>query len=45
MDARKDAAADKGGADYKVALEKCDGLAGNAKDGCVYDAKVHFGKS
>jgi hypothetical protein len=44
-DARRDAAEDKRDADYKVAIEKCDALAGAAKDGCVRDAKVRFGKS
>ena len=44
-DARHDAAVDKNTADYKVAIEKCDALAGNPKDVCVHDAKVHFGKS
>jgi hypothetical protein len=44
-EARKDASTDKREADYKVALEKCDSLAGAAKDACVNDAKVHYGKS
>ena len=44
-DARADAAQDKRDADYKVAVEKCDALSGNAKDMCVRDAKVRFGKS
>jgi hypothetical protein len=44
-DARKDAAADKRDADYKVATEKCDALAGSAKDGCVRDAKARYGKT
>ena len=44
-DARQDAAAEKNTADYKVALEKCDALAGSAKDGCVHGAKMHYGKS
>jgi len=44
-DARKDAAEDKRDADYKVAVEKCDGLAGGAKDACVRDAKARYGKS
>ena len=44
-DARKDAAEDKRNADYKVAVEKCDSLAGAAKDTCVRDAKVRYGKS
>jgi hypothetical protein len=28
-----------------VAIEKCDALAGPAKDACVSTAKVEFGKS
>jgi cell division septum initiation protein DivIVA len=43
-DARKDANADKRDADYKVAIEKCDALAGTAKDACVSNAKVQYGK-
>ena len=34
-EAKKDAAADKLDADYKVAIEKCDALAGDAKGSCV----------
>ena len=41
--ARKDAATEKRDADYKVALEKCDALAGDAKSGCVASAKLNFG--
>ena len=44
-DAKQDAAEDKRDADYKVAVEKCDALAGAAKDACVRDAKARFGKS
>jgi hypothetical protein len=44
-DARKDAAEDKRDAEYKVAVEKCDSLAGAAKDTCVRDAKARYGKS
>jgi hypothetical protein len=44
-DARKDAAEDKRDADYKVELERCDNLAGGAKDQCVKHAKEMFGKS
>jgi hypothetical protein len=44
-DARKDAAKDKNDADYKVATEKCDGLAGDAKAACVSAAKARFNKS
>ena len=31
--------------DYKVAIEKCDTFAGPAKDACVGNAKVQYGKS
>jgi hypothetical protein len=41
-DARKDAATDTRDADYAVAKEKCDALAGDTKDLCMSDAKVHF---
>jgi hypothetical protein len=44
-EAKKDAAADKLDADYKVAIEKCDALAGDAKSSCVAAAKAKFGKS
>ena len=44
-DARTEANADKRDANYKVAIEKCDALAGAAKDSCVSTAKVQFGKS
>ncbi len=44
-DARDDANAAKRDADYKVALEKCDALAGSAKDSCVGNAKAQYGKS
>lgn len=43
--ARADAAEDKRDADYKVAIEKCDSLASAAKDQCVKDAKLRFGKT
>ena len=43
-EARKDASADKREADYKVAIEKCDALAGAAKDACVSNAKSQYGK-
>jgi len=42
---RKDAAADKRDADYAVAKEKCDAFAGDAKAGCIKDAKVRYGQS
>jgi hypothetical protein len=44
-DAQRAASEDKRDADYKVAIEKCDGLAGGAKDACVRDAKMRYGKS
>ena len=44
-EARKDANADKRDAEYKVAIEKCDALAGPTKDACVSNAKVEYGKS
>lgn len=44
-EARKDAAADKLDADYKVAIEKCDALAGEPKNSCVAAAKTKFGKN
>ena len=44
-DARKEATEDKRNAEYKVAIEKCDALAGAAKDACVSNAKAQFGKS
>ena len=42
-EARADASKDKREADYKVAAEKCDALSGDAKDGCVKQAKARFG--
>ena len=42
---RKDASAVKRDADYKVEIEKCDALAGAAKDACVGSAKARFGKT
>jgi hypothetical protein len=44
-EARKDAAEDKRDAEYKVAVEKCDALAGDAKSRCVADAKARFGRT
>ena len=44
-EARNDARDDKRDAQYKVAVEKCDSLSGDAKDRCVKDAKTRFGKS
>jgi hypothetical protein len=44
-DARKEATDEKRDAEYKVALERCEALAGPAKDSCVSKAKLQFGKS
>jgi hypothetical protein len=44
MEARNDARDDKRTAEYKVALEKCDAVAGAAKDNCVSTAKLQYGK-
>jgi hypothetical protein len=44
-DVKKDAAADKRNADYTVAKEKCDALAGDAKANCIKDAKARYGQS
>ncbi len=44
IEARADARADKRNAEYKVALEKCDALAGAAKDQCVSGAKSRIAK-
>lgn len=43
-DARKDAADKTREADYKAAKERCDAMAGDAKDACVTDAKRKFGQ-
>ncbi|MDN3919194.1 hypothetical protein [Roseateles violae] len=44
-EAKHDAAEDKRDAEYKVQVEKCDALAGDAKSNCVATAKANFGKS
>ena len=44
-EARTDAATDKRNADYAVAKEKCDALAGDVKASCVKDAKARYGQS
>jgi hypothetical protein len=44
-DIRKGVAEDKRDAEYKVALEKCDAMAGASKDACKAEAKARFGKS
>jgi hypothetical protein len=43
-DARLQAEQDKRDADYKVAIEKCDALSGSAKNTCVSEAKLRYGK-
>jgi len=44
-EAKMDANQVKRDADYKVSIEKCDALAGNAKTACVASAKSTFGKT
>jgi hypothetical protein len=44
-EARVESAEAKRDADYKVAVEKCDALAGDAKASCLSTAKASFGKS
>jgi hypothetical protein len=44
-EAKTDAAQDKRDADYKVAAEKCESLAGDAKASCISAAKQRFKKS
>jgi hypothetical protein len=44
-DAKVDASDAKRDADYKVAVEKCDAMASDAKASCLSAAKVSFGKS
>lgn len=44
-EARKDAASDKRDAEYKVAAEKCESLAGEAKTTCMSAAKSKYGKN
>jgi hypothetical protein len=41
----KDDVQTKRDADYKVSIEKCDAMAGDAKSNCVASAKASFGKS
>ena len=43
--AKTEAIEDKRDANYKVATEKCESLAGDAKASCIATAKVQFGKS
>ena len=42
---KMDGAQEKRDADYKVATEKCDAMAGDAKTNCISAAKAKFGKS
>ena len=42
---RKDGAKEKMDADYKVAAEKCEAMAGDAKSSCIASAKTKFGKN
>ncbi len=44
-EARKDGAETKREADYKLASEKCDALAGDTKAVCIAEAKAKFEKS
>jgi len=44
-DARRDAAEDKREADFNLAKEKCETLAGENKASCLVDARARFGKS
>jgi hypothetical protein len=43
-EARSEAADDKRDAEYKVAIEKCDALSGDAKSACVASARTRFSK-
>lgn len=43
--ARSDASDSKRDADFKVATERCDALAGDSKAGCMASAKANFGKN
>lgn len=44
-EAKSDAAQSKTDADYKLAAEKCDALAGDAKTSCMNAAKSRYGKT
>ncbi len=44
-EAKKEANEDKRDADYKVAIEKCDAMTGDAKTSCIAAAKAKFGKN
>jgi len=41
---RKEAASEKVDADFAVAKEKCDALAGEPKEACVAEARLRYGK-
>ena len=43
-EARMDASKDKLDANYKVAVEECDRLAGDSKSACLASAKTRYGK-
>jgi len=43
-DVAKEAEAEKRDADFRVAIEKCDAFAGPAKEACVGNAKLQYGK-
>ncbi|MDP4299006.1 hypothetical protein [Leptothrix discophora] len=43
-EAREDSAQEVGAASYKLALEKCDALAGEAKETCITAARQRHGK-
>ena len=44
-DARRDAAEDKRDADYNLAKEKCEALAGDNRATCLASARARYGKS
>jgi len=44
-ESRQENMSDKADASLKVALEKCDAMAGDAKAACVASAKARFGKN
>lgn len=45
VEIKLDAAQDKRNADYTVAVEKCDALAGDTRSNCIAAAKARFGKT
>ena len=44
-EARKDASENTRDANFEVAKQRCDALAGDAKTRCIDEAKARFGKS